>query len=491
MTAANLHSHLYACVLAGGSGQRFWPLSRELNPKQLLSMFGTESLIAQAVHRILPMTGGGGSVLIVTNERLFDELRNHLTAQPDHELHRVRYLKEPIARNTAPAIALAAATLLAEDPDAVMVVLPSDHLLEDGDLWRECIESGVKLAESGYLVTIGIRPTRAETGYGYIKSAEPLEQFAVGEAMPFRAERFVEKPDAERAREYVESGDYFWNAGIFLMRADRLLEELGSASEEGRHVAETAQQIAAMPPEDRNSHEAFDLFSALPALSIDYAVMELSPRVAVIPAGLKWSDVGSLLALEGVAPKDQHGNVRVGRGVDIDSNDTVVYSSDRLVATVGLSNMLVVDTTDATLVLPKERAQDVRQVFDALKASGAAEVTQPRVSLRPWGSWASLLDTPSYKMKLIEVKPGARLSLQRHHHRSEHWIVVAGTALVTRGAEKVEVHVNESIFIPMGETHRLENCGILTLQVIEVQVGEYLGEDDIVRIEDDWARESS
>ena len=481
---------LHACVLAGGSGQRFWPLSRELSPKQLLSMFGTESLIAQAVHRITPMTQGGDSILIVTNERLFDELRNHLTAQPDPELHRVRYLKEPIARNTAPAIALAAATLHAEDPDAVMVVLPSDHLLEDGDLWRECIESGVKLAEAGYLVTIGIRPTRAETGYGYIKSAEPLEQYTTGEALPYRVESFVEKPDVERAQQYVEGGDYFWNAGIFVMRADRLLEELAAGSEEGRYIAETVKTIAAMPEDERTGHEAFDLFSALPALSIDYAVMELSPNVAVIPAALNWSDVGSLLALEEIVPADESGNVRAGRGVDIDSHGTVVYSSDRLVATVGLSDMLVVDTSDATLVLPKDRAQDVRQVFDALKASGATEVTQPKVSLRPWGSWTSLLAAPQYQMKLIEVKPGAKLSLQRHHHRSEHWIVVSGTALVTRGTEKIEVHVNESVFIPAGETHRLENCGVVPLQVIEVQVGEYLGEDDIVRIEDDWARES-
>ncbi len=482
--------HLYACVLAGGSGQRFWPLSRELNPKQLLSMFGTESLIAQAVHRITPLTQRGESVLVVTNERLFDELRNHLTAQPDPELHRVRYLKEPMARNTAPAIALAAATLAAEDPDAVMVVLPSDHLLEDGELWRECIQSGVKLANGGYLVTIGIRPTRPETGYGYIKAAEPLEPFEVGEAMPYRAERFVEKPDAGRAAEYVKSGDYFWNAGIFVMRADQLLDELEHASEEGERVAEAVRAIAAMSAEERTGQDAFDLFNALPAISIDYAVMELSPHVAVIPASLRWSDVGSLLALEGVAERDADGVVRVGRGVDIDTYDSVIYSSDRLVATVGLRDMLVVDTSDATLVLPKDRAQDVRQVFDALKAAGAAEVTQPKISLRPWGSWESLLKGPGYQIKLLEINPGAKPSLQRHHHRSEHWIVVSGTAHVTRGEEQVEVHVNESIFIPVGATHRIENCGKLPLQVIEVQVGEYLGEDDIVRIEDDWAREN-
>lgn len=482
--------HLYACVLAGGSGQRFWPLSRELNPKQLLSMFGTESLIAQAVHRIAPLAGGGGSVLIVTNERLFDELRNHLTAQPDPELHHVRYLKEPIARNTAPAIALAAATLLAEDPDAVMAVLPSDHLLENGDAWKECIESGVGLANADYLVTIGIRPTRAETGYGYIKAAEPLESFSVGEAIPYRAERFVEKPDAETAASYVESGEYFWNAGIFVMRADALLEELQRATEEGARIAEVVRTIAQLPADERTGRDAFELFSALPAVSIDYAVMELSTRVAVIPAALDWSDVGSLLALEQIAAPDAEGNVRVGRGVDIDTHDSVVYSSDRLVATVGLEDMLVVDTSDATLVLPKSRAQDVRQVFDALKAIGAEEIAQPRISLRPWGNWTTLLKSPSYHIKLLDMHPGCKLSLQRHHHRSEHWIVVSGTAHVTRGDGQVRVGVNESAFIPAGTVHRLENRGAAPLRVIEVQVGEYLGEDDIERLSDDWSRET-
>ncbi|HET6351627.1 MAG TPA: mannose-1-phosphate guanylyltransferase/mannose-6-phosphate isomerase [Coriobacteriia bacterium] len=479
--------HLRACILAGGSGHRFWPLSRELNPKQLLSMFGSESLIAQAVHRITPYVLGDG-VWIVTNERLFDELRNHLTAQPDPALHHVRYLKEPMARNTAPAIALAAAVMLAEDPDAMLVVLPSDHLLEGGQPWAECIESATKLAEDGFLVTIGIRPTRPETGYGYIKAGESLPKFDVGGAHAHRADCFVEKPDAERAQAYVEGGEYFWNAGIFVMRADRLLAELESLSEDGAAVASAVRQIAAMPEDQRTEIEAFDLFDALPALSIDYAVMELSNNVAVIPASIHWSDVGSLLALEDIASPDADGNVRLGRGVDIDSHNSIIYSSDRLVATVGVDDMIVVDTSDATLVLPKSRAQDVRQVFDALKAQGAREVTQPKVSLRPWGSWTSLLVAPQYQMKLIEVKPGAKLSLQRHHHRAEHWIVVAGTALVTRGDEAVEVHVNESIFIPMGVVHRLENCGLVTLQVIEVQVGEYLGEDDIVRIEDDYER---
>ncbi|PKQ15128.1 MAG: mannose-1-phosphate guanylyltransferase/mannose-6-phosphate isomerase [Actinobacteria bacterium HGW-Actinobacteria-7] len=482
-------SNVYAVILAGGSGQRFWPLSRELNPKQLLSMFGTESLIAQAVHRILPFAEGGSSIAIATNERLFDELRNHLTAQPDPALHAVRYIQEPLPKNTAPAIALAAATFAAQDPDAIMVVLPSDHLLEDGEVWADCIGAATSAAEDGYLVTIGISPTRPETGYGYIMAGAALPQFTQGTATPHVAARFVEKPELEIAEKYVASGDYFWNAGIFVMKASRVLEELDAAGGAEANIADVCRWIAAQPAENRNGAEARARFGEIVSISIDKAVMERSDRVAVIPAPLKWSDVGSLLALEDVAPADEHGVVRSGRGIDIDSKNSIVYSTDRLVATLGVEDMIVVDTTDATLVLPKSRAQDVRMIVDALKEQGAPEVTQPKVSLRPWGNWMSLLQSSSYQIKLIDVKPGARLSLQKHHHRSEHWIVVSGTALVTIDGVDTEVHQNEGIFLPVGSVHRLANCGKVPVQFIEVQVGEYLGEDDIVRFEDDYARD--
>ena len=484
-------SHLKAVVLAGGSGQRFWPLSRELNPKQLLSTFGTESLIAQAVHRILPFTRGGSDVTVVTSERLFDELRNHLTAQPDAELHHVRYIQEPLARNTAPAIALAAAILVTEDPDAIMVVLPSDHLLEDGDVWADCIRAARAVAAEGWLVTIGIEPTRPETGYGYIRAAEALPAFAVGSVTPHVVAEFVEKPDAARAGAYMASGEYYWNAGIFVMKASRVLEELDSAGGSEAHIAEVVRGIAALPAAERNGEAARAAFETITPVSVDVAVMERSDHVAVIPAPLKWSDVGSLLALEDVAEPDGNGVIRMGRGVDIDSHDSIVFCTDRLVATLGVSDLIVVDTADATLVLPKDRVQDVRLVVDALKAMGAPEVTQPKVSLRPWGSWTSLLHSPNYQIKSIEVNPGARLSLQKHEHRAEHWIVVSGTAIVTRDHETIEVNRNESVFLPIGCVHRLENCGKGHLHLIEVQVGEYLGEDDIVRLEDDWARDST
>jgi mannose-1-phosphate guanylyltransferase/mannose-6-phosphate isomerase len=400
----------------------------------------------------------------------------------------VRYIEEPSARNTAPAIALAAATLASEDPDAIMVVLPSDHLLEDGAVWADCIRAGLAVAAEGWLVTIGITPTRPETGYGYIRAAGPLPGFAVGSAEPHVAAEFVEKPDPARAEAYVASGEYFWNAGIFVMKASRVLEELDAAGGDLAHIASVVRGIVALPPTERTGEAARTAFDTIIPVSVDVAVMERSDRVAVIPAPLKWSDVGSLLALQDIAEPDVNGNVRAGRGVDIDSRDTIVYSTDRLVATLGVKDLIVVDTTDATLVLPKDRVQDVRRVVNALKAQGAPEVTQPKVSLRPWGSWTSLLNSADYKIKFIEVKPGSRLSLQRHEHRSEHWIVVSGSAIVTRDDEAVEIRQNESIFLPVGCVHRIENHGTVPLQLIEVQVGDYLGEDDIVRIEDDWDR---
>ena len=483
--------HIFAAVLAGGSGQRFWPLSRELKPKQLLSMFGQESLICQALRRILPFTEDADHVTVVTNERLFDELRNHLTAQDDQRLREVTYIQEPIARNTAPAIALAAAIFEAQDPDAIMVVLPSDHVLEDGAVWQDCITAAAAAAADGYLVTVGIKPIRPETGYGYILAAGELPEYRRGSLTPHVVDRFVEKPDLARAQEFVSSGRYFWNAGIFVMGARRVLQELDAADEDGRAIVAAARWIASAAPEDRNGDEARARFEALPKVSIDTAVMERSERVAVIPAPLQWSDVGSLLALEDVAEPAEHGNVRVGRGVDIDSTGSIIYATDRLVATLGVKDLVVVDTTDATLVLDKSHAQDVRHVVEALRAQGAEEIVQPKTSLRPWGSWTSLLSAPSYQIKLIDVKPGSRLSLQKHHHRAEHWIVVSGTACVTRDDEQFDVRENESVFLPVGSVHRLENRGTVPLQLIEVQVGEYLGEDDIVRIEDDWARESS
>lgn len=479
-------ANLHAVILAGGSGQRFWPLSRELKPKQLLDIFGTDSLIVQAIRRVEPFVAGPDHIGIVCGERLRDELQNHLLSQTD--LPRLRFLVEPSARNTAPAIALAAAELLGRDPDAVMIVLPSDHVLEAGPAWGDVVGCAAGLAADGRLVTVGITPTRPETGYGYIQVGEPLADGVVGCARPHEAAAFVEKPDAATAERYVKDGGYLWNAGMFVFRAQTLLEELERVSDEGARIAIGVRKLVALPASEWMSPDALAEFESLPRVPIDTALMERSGRVVTIPAELGWSDVGSLLALEGLAPADDAGNTLVGRALDIGSSGSIVYAPDRLVATLGLEDMLVIDTEDATLVCPKERAQDVREVVDALKERGDIEAIEPRTSLRPWGSWGVLLEGNGFKIKRIRVHPGARLSLQRHARRSEHWVVVQGTARVTRDGETEDIGVNESTYISAGTVHRLENPGDEPLAIIEIQVGEYLGEDDIERLEDDWSR---
>jgi mannose-1-phosphate guanylyltransferase/mannose-6-phosphate isomerase len=478
---------VHAIILAGGTGQRFWPISRDLSPKQLLGLFGTESLVAQAIHRVLPLLeGGSADALVVTNELLFDELRNNLTAQADTSLHEVEYLVEPTGRNTAPAVALACAHVRARDPEGIVVVLPSDHVLDDGQVWRDTLACATGLARAGYLATIGIEPTRAETGYGYIRQAEALPAFAVGCASPAVAGAFVEKPDELTAAAYVADGGHLWNAGIFVMRASDYLDELRRTPANAA-IADAAEAIAAGLPQE----DARERFAALPSVSIDVAVMESAERVAVVPAAMGWSDVGSLLSLETLAVPDAAGNVRTGRGVDVNSSNVVVYSGDRLVATLGVSDLIVVDTTDATLVARKDAVHDIRLVVDALRSQGAPEVTQPRTSLRPWGTWTTLLELPGYKVKEIGVKPGCRASLQRHGRRGETWIVASGRARVTRGDDTLDLGPGESIHLPAGVTHRMGNASTEPLRIIEVQIGDYLGEDDVERLADDWHREST
>jgi mannose-1-phosphate guanylyltransferase/mannose-6-phosphate isomerase len=377
-----------------------------------------------------------------------------------------------------------------------MVVLPSDHLLEGGELWETTIRLGCETARTGRLVTIGLTPDRPETGYGYIRTGERLNGLALGDLQAYSVAEFVEKPDAETALEYLEDGSYLWNSGMLVARAADVIEELEAAgkaaatedSKGGELVARSTSRLAADGVACWNGDDARQVFSQLPAVPFDKAVLEVSGRVAVVPSPMNWSDVGSLLSLEDVAPPDDRGNTLVGNVADVDSTDSVVYSEDRLVATLGLSDVLVVDTSDATLVAAKERAQDVRLIVDRLRESGAPEVTKPHVSLRPWGSWTMLLKSEGFQIKSIDVAPGQRLSLQSHERRSEHWIVVEGTAAVERDGKATSVPANESVFIPIGCRHRLANEGDGPLRVIEVAVGDYLEEDDIVRYDDDWGR---
>ena len=471
----------YAVILAGGSGTRFWPLSREMNPKQLLSIFGTESLLVQSIHRALPFVNSHrGAVRIITNARLAPSLQEHLSNHPECHPRQIHYLSEPASRSTGPAIALIAAELVAEDEEAVMLVLPSDHVIDNGAAWADTVNTATCLARDGFFVTVGAQPTYAETGYGYIEVGASLAQYNCGAATPHRVRRFIEKPDAPTARGFVESGIHLWNAGILFMRASLVLDELCALGHAA--MVDTCRWIAAQPHEDWMSGEVYERYAALRSISIERALLERTAHVAVIPTELGWRDVGSLTALRSLAEPDQNGNVRTGRGVDIDSHRNVVHTTDRLVALLGVDDMMVVDTLDATLICPKARSQDVRLVVDALRATGAEEILEPRTCLRPWGSWMTLLKGEGFLIRLLELKPGAFSGIQCHLQRTDHWIVLDGTARVTRERTLVDVTASESILIPPGTVHRLENCTLHPLRIIEIQLGENLGEEDITRM---------
>ncbi|MFZ5862227.1 MAG: mannose-1-phosphate guanylyltransferase/mannose-6-phosphate isomerase [Nitrospirota bacterium] len=477
------NQHVYAVILAGGSGTRFWPLSRRLAPKQLLSLTSDRTMLQETVLRVVP-TVAADRIWVVTGRDLADETNRQLRAVG----MQATVLGEPVGRNTALAIAVTARRLAHRDPDAVMVVLPADHAIAKPEGFRACLDGAIAVARAGYLVTMGIVPHRPETGYGYIKRGDALAVETGGRTAPptvFRVERFVEKPDRATAERYVTDGSYAWNSGMFVWRAAAILEEL---SRHAPNVAAAGDRIAAAMAAGDNT-AVRNLYEAAESVSIDYAVMERSTRVAVIPADFGWNDVGSWAALDDVATKDARGNVVSGRVVDVDSRNSILYAQDRVVAAIGLNDLVVVDTPDATLVCAKERAQDVRKVVDALEAQRAQEHVVHKTVQRPWGTYTVLEEGPGYKIKRIAVSPTSRLSLQMHHKRSEHWVVVAGTARVTCGDKVYDVKTNESTYIPPQTKHRLENADpSVTLEIIEVQNGPYLGEDDIVRFDDDFGR---
>lgn len=483
---ADKSGNFYGVILAGGTGTRFWPLSRELNPKQTLKLFGAESLIEQCIKRLLPIASEE-KIVIVTGAKLRDEIRNHLvSAKPP--LKGVKYLVEPLARNTAAAIGLAATYLFKLDPSAILGVFPSDHTIKDKTNFLKAIETSIELANKGFLVTFGIPPERPETGYGYIEQGNPLP----ANSSVFHVDRFAEKPSRDKAEEFLKNGGYFWNSGIFIFTAQKILEEIEKFMPE---LYEKLKWFSEKSVADWDTDKAQDIFSPLESISIDYGVLERSKDVLVIPVDLGWSDMGSFLALENLFEKDEQGNVVVGNVVDVDSKDSIIYTDKHLVAALGLKDMIVINTHDAVLICPKNRTQEVRKIVDILKKKKAEEYLTHRTVYRPWGSYTVLEKGPGYKIKLVEVFPKKRLSSQLHHHRSEHWVVLSGTAKITlravsqKGEEEYLVHANESTFIPPSTVHRLENPGIIPLKIIEVQNGEYLEEDDIVRFEDDFGRQ--
>lgn len=467
-------SNLKIVLLSGGSGTRLWPLSREAYPKQLLPLTGEDSLL-QATWRRVRELPGVGTPLVVANEEHRFLVAEQLQAQG---VRAQALILEPVGRNTAPAIAVAALQAMADGTDPILLVLPSDHVIEDEAGFRAAVLAALPTAEDGGLVTFGIVPSAPETGYGYIKAAAGLGMR--------RIDRFVEKPDPATARAYVESGDYFWNSGMFLLRASRYLEELQA---QAPHMVACCRQALATANTDLDFLRLDrDAFAACPSDSIDYAVMEKTTRGFVLPIDVGWSDLGSWSALADISARDGHGNAVRGDVLAVDTRNTLAWSDRRLVALVGLDDMVVVDTDDALLVAHRDRVQDVKQVVNQLKAQDRPQAKLHRKVFRPWGSYDGIENGPGFQVKRIAVKPGASLSLQMHHRRAEHWIIVKGQARVTCDDNVFDLGANQSTYIPLGSKHRLQNVGSELLELIEVQSGDYLGEDDIVRFEDVYGR---
>ncbi|HJS91198.1 MAG TPA: mannose-1-phosphate guanylyltransferase/mannose-6-phosphate isomerase [Steroidobacteraceae bacterium] len=478
-------------ILSGGAGTRLWPLSRELYPKQLLALTGERTMIQQTALRLEGLSAA--PPVIVCNEAhrfLVAEQMRQLGIEPQ------AIVLEPMGRNTAPAIALAAhAALKAAGPkaatDPLLLVLPADHVIRDVPAFHKAVHAAEDAAAQGQLVTFGIVPTAPETGYGYIQIEKGQRDSARGAASGgvFKIARFVEKPSAAMAKDFVASQEYYWNSGMFLFGARRYLEELGRLAPA---IANACTEAFAAAKADLDfTRIDKKLFEACPADSIDYAVMEKTSAAVVVPLAAGWSDVGSWAALQEASEADAHGNVSRGDVIYEDSQGCFLYSESRLVSAVGLKDHVVVETKDAVLVAPRSRVQDVKKLVFRLKEQGRYEHSLHREVFRPWGSYDSIENGPRFQVKRLKVKPGAVLSLQLHHHRAEHWIVVSGTARITRGEEVFLLEENQSTYIPIGVRHRIENPGKIPLHIIEVQSGSYLGEDDIVRLEDHYGRKGT
>ena len=466
-------------ILSGGAGKRLWPLSRESHPKQFLPLFDGRSLFNLTLERV-QAEGFAAPLVICNSEHRF------MAAEQLGDIES-RIIIEPCSRNTAAAVAIAA---LASNPDDILLVLPSDHLFTDGNAFRAMMHSATPLAEAGHLVTFGVRPVFPATGYGYIKRGDAVNVdpgFNVDNG--FHVKQFVEKPDAATAQQYLLSGDYFWNCGVFMFRAATLLEAMQLHAPAVLNACKKAY-----------AHHSIDLefirldseaFAAAPNISIDYAVMEHTDKAVVVPCNTAWSDVGSWSSLADSMEKDSDGNVTRGDVLLQNTKNSTVFSEEKLVVDVGEDNLIVVETDDAILVAPQAESENIKQIIEMLTDEQRSHVHSHRKVYRPWGFYDSIGEGDRHKVKRITVKPGASLSLQMHHHRAEHWIVVRGTARVVRGEETFLLAENQSTYIPLGVTHRLENPGNIALELIEVQSGAYLDEDDIVRFDDHYGRNAT
>lgn len=469
-----MHS-IVSVILSGGAGARLWPASRKSHPKPFMKLADGETLIQKTYARAKAL---GMTVLTVTN-------RDYYFMSHDEQMRagiEGPFLLEPVGRNTAPAIALAAKSIASiHSEGTVMLVLPADHLIIDQQAFSASVAEATKAAQEGYLVTFGIPATTPETGFGYIEQGEPLES-------GYRVVRFVEKPDLKTAKSYVASGKYLWNSGMFCFKAGSFLNELA------KHSPEVAKNVddcwQAMQPLTNSNMVQIpeDYFKNIPDVSVDYAVMEKSDNVAVIPGNFGWSDIGSWSAVRDLVQSDAQQNRVIGDAILVDTRNTFVQTEGRLVATLGVNDLIVVDTSDALLIAHPDKVQDVKKIVAELKDREHATFDEHRTMQRPWGSYTILEEGSGFKIKRIEVDPGASLSLQMHHHRSEHWVVVKGLAKITNGESEILIQVNQSTYIPAGQMHRLENPGDTVCVMIEVQCGSYLGEDDIVRFEDRYGR---
>lgn len=474
---------LIPVILSGGAGTRLWPVSREGHPKPFMKLADGQSLLLKTYLRAADVAHGG-EILTVTNRDYYFMSKDEFAKADPTEKNSGSFLLEPVGRNTAPAVAMAALNVAEKyGRDALLLVLAADHLIQDQQAFAKAVADASSLAQQDYLVTFGIVPDAPETGFGYIESGESI---GPGKAV----KRFVEKPSLEKAREYLAAGNFFWNSGMFCFKAGVVLDELAThAPDVLKASAACWAEMSEKTPRPESMLEIpAEAFSKVPDISVDYAIMERSGRVAVVPADIGWSDIGSWNAISQLAAPDADDNRAVGEAIFVDSKNVFVQSEDRLVATVGIDNLMIIDTPDALLVTHPDRTQDVKKVVARLKKENHEAYKIHRTVVRPWGTYTVLEEGPRFKIKRIEVKPGASLSMQMHHHRSEHWVVVSGMARVNNGDQEIYVATNESTYIPAGHKHRLENPGTLALVMIEVQSGEYLGEDDIVRFEDKYGR---
>jgi mannose-1-phosphate guanylyltransferase/mannose-6-phosphate isomerase len=473
--------HIYPVILCGGSGTRLWPLSRGGYPKQYLKLTGQHTLLQQTALRLRALDGAMAPLVIANNEQRFlvaEQLRE-VDVKPSS------IVLEPVGRNTAPAVAAAALLALRESPDALLLIVPSDHVIAEETAFAAKVKEAAQIAKDGYMATFGIEPTEAHTGYGYIRRGARLG--SSGDT--YRVDAFVEKPDTQRANVFLRDGGYYWNSGMFMMKASTYVEELSRHEPDTARLVDTALHCATRDSDFVRLDAA--AFAGCRNVSIDYAVMEKTDRAVVVAAGeLGWNDIGSWDSVAALSAADPAGNAILG-DVFIDAvSNSYIRAEHRMVAAVGLQDVVIVETADAVLVASRDKAQDVKKIVEQLNAAGRHEPSTHRRVVRPWGAYEGIDQGDRFQVKRIIVNPSAQLSLQKHHHRAEHWIVVKGTALVTNGDQQIMLSENQSTYIPLGTVHRLTNPGKIPLELIEVQSGTYLGEDDIVRIEDTYGRAS-